>query len=187
MNANIKSILLDYKKWYDEVMATYKFRNPDGYVFITYAGEPIGERYLKRIIDLICERENITHFTPHYLRHTFVTIQLSNKIPVSTVAALIGDTPETIYKVYAHSFEKDEVHASNLMDEIINLSSFEESEEIKKTMKLGHFLGHSRFFSLPYPYNLLNIKTQQIIINVVISTFSNKKNTRISNECLRNF
>ena len=132
MNENIKSILLDYKKWYDETMETYKFRNPDGYVFITYAGEPIGERYLKRIIDLICEREKIPHFTPHYLRHTFVTIQLSNKIPVSTVAALVGDTPETIYKVYAHSFEKDEVHASNLMDDIINLSSFEKSEEIEK-------------------------------------------------------
>lgn len=113
-------------------MKTYKFRNPDGYVFITYAGEPIGECYLKRIIDLICERENITHFTPHYLRHTFVTIQLSNKIPVSTVAALVGDTPETIYKVYAHSFEKDEVHTSYLTDEIINLSSFEKSNEIKK-------------------------------------------------------
>ena len=132
MNENIKSILLDYREWYDEIMETYKFRNPDGYVFITYAGEPTGERYLKRIIDLICDREKITHFTPHYLRHTFVTIQLSNKIPVSTVAALVGDTPETIYKVYAHSFEKNEVHASNLMDEIINLSSFEESEEIKK-------------------------------------------------------
>ncbi|MFJ6210302.1 tyrosine-type recombinase/integrase [Lysinibacillus sp. NPDC092081] len=87
---------------------------------------------MKRIIDLICEREKITHFTPHYLRHTFVTIQLSNNIPISTVAALVGDTPETIYKVYAHSFAKDEVHASNLMDEIINLSSFEESKEIKK-------------------------------------------------------
>ncbi|MEQ6357745.1 tyrosine-type recombinase/integrase [Lysinibacillus sp. M3] len=132
MNENIKSILLDYKKWYEEIMETYKFRNPDGHVFVTYAGEPIGERYLKRIIDLICEREKITHFTPHYLRHTFVTIQLSNKIPVSTVAALVGDTPETIYKVYAHSFEKDEVHASKLMDEIINLSSFEESEEFEK-------------------------------------------------------
>lgn len=132
MNENIKNILLNYKKWYDKIMETNKFRNPDGYVIVTYAGEPIGERYLKRIIDLICERENITHFTPHYLRHTFVTIQLSNNIPVSTVAALVGDTPETIYKVYAHSFEKDEVHASNLMDEIVNLSSFGESEEIEK-------------------------------------------------------
>ncbi|MDM5233417.1 tyrosine-type recombinase/integrase [Lysinibacillus pakistanensis] len=132
MNESIKSILLDYRKWYEEIMETCKFRNPEGHVIITYAGEPIGERYLKRIIDLICERENITYFTPHFLRHTFVTIQLSNNIPVSTVAALVGDTPETIYKVYAHSFAKDEVHASNLMDEIINLSSFEKTKEIKK-------------------------------------------------------
>ena len=132
MNESIKNILLDYRKWYEEIMETYKFRNPEGHVIITYAGEPIGERYLKRIIDLMCERENITYFTPHFLRHTFVTIQLSNNIPVSTVAALVDDTPETIYKVYTHSFAKDEVHASNLMDEIINLSSFEKTKEIKK-------------------------------------------------------
>lgn len=131
MNENIKSILMNYKKWYDEIIKTFGFRNPHGYVFITYAGEPIGERYLKRIIDLICERENIPHFTPHYLRHTFVTIQLSNNMPVSTIASLVGDTPETIYKVYAHSFEKDEVRASNIMDEIITLKSYEESKEIK--------------------------------------------------------
>jgi len=49
-----------------------------------------------------------------------MTIQLSNNIPISTVAALVGDIPETIYKVYAHSFKKDEVHA--LMDEIITLN-----------------------------------------------------------------
>ncbi len=100
-----------------------------GHVIVTYAGDPIGERYLKRIIDLICERENILHFTPHYLRHTFVSIQLSNNVPITTVAALVGDTPETIYKIYAHSFEKDEIQASNIMDEIISLNPF---NEIKK-------------------------------------------------------
>ena len=35
----------------------------------------------------------------------------------------VGDTPETLYKTYAYSFEKDEVFASNLMDEIISISS----------------------------------------------------------------
>lgn len=132
MNNNIKKLLIDYKTWYDQTMSAFGFRNPQGNVFVNYAGEPLGERYLKQIIDLICDRENITHFTPHYLRHTFVSIQLSNNVPITTVAALVGDTPETIYKVYAHSFEKDEVHASNLMDEIINLSSFEEFNEIEK-------------------------------------------------------
>lgn len=118
MNENIKKILLDYKTWYDQIMETYSFRNPQGHVFVTYAGEPLGERYLKRIIDLICKRENIPHFTPHYLRHTFVSIQLSNNVPITTVAALVGDTPETIYKIYAHSFDKDEIYASNIMDEL---------------------------------------------------------------------
>lgn len=128
MNENIKKILLDYKVWYDQKMNTCGHRNPKGHVFVTYAGEPLGERYLKRIIDLMCEREDIPHFTPHYLRHTFVSIQLSQNVPVTTVAALVGDTPETIYKVYAHSFEKDEIHASNIMDGIITLNKFDEIE-----------------------------------------------------------
>lgn len=67
--------------------------------------------------------------TPHYIRHRFVTRQLSNKVPISTVAAVVGDTPETIYKVYSHSFEQDEVQASNLMDEIVVLDSFEKQKE----------------------------------------------------------
>jgi len=51
--------------------------------------------------------------------------------------------------VYAHSFEKDEVHASNLMDMIINLSSFKESEEIEK-WNLGYILGYMLYSPLPY-------------------------------------
>lgn len=129
MSESIKKILLNYKVWYDDIMSNYGFRNPDGHVFVTYSGEPLGERYLKRIIDLICERENIPHFTPHYLRHTFVSVQLSKNIPITTVAALVGDTPETIYKTYAHSFEVDEIAASNIMDEVITLSSFEDIEK----------------------------------------------------------
>ena len=129
MNKSIKKLLLDYKVWYDELMNRYCFRNPDGRVFVTYSGEPLGERYLKRIIDLICEREEIPHFTPHYMRHTFVSIQLSKNVPITTVAALVGDTPDTIYKTYAHSFEKDEISASNIMDDIIALNSFDENEK----------------------------------------------------------
>lgn len=125
MNENIKSLLIAYKEWHEKTMESFHFRNPLDYVFITYAGDPIGERYMKRIIDLLCEREEIAHFTPHYFRHTFVTIQLSNNIPISTVAALVGDTPETIYKTYAHSFEKDEIQASNLMDQLVVLDPFE--------------------------------------------------------------
>lgn len=125
MNKGIVKVLLDYKVWYDEKMERFGFRNPEEYVIVNYAGDPVGERFLKRIIDLVCEKEKINHFTPHYLRHTFVSIQLSNNVPITTVAALVGDTPETLYKTYAHSFKKDEIQASNLMDDIVVLNSFE--------------------------------------------------------------
>lgn len=38
-----------YKGWYEQTMKSYHFRNPDGYVIVTYASEPLGERYLKRL------------------------------------------------------------------------------------------------------------------------------------------
>lgn len=129
MNESIRKVLLEYKAWYDDKMERYGFRNPEGYVIVNYTGGPVGERFLKRIIDLVCEREKIPRFTPHYLRHTFVSIQLSKNVPIATVAALIGDTPETVYKTYAHSFEKDGIAASNIMDEIITFNSFDEIEK----------------------------------------------------------
>ena len=64
MSENIKNLLLAYKEWYEHTMESYQFRNPLGYVFVTYAGEPLGERYMKRIIDLICEREKINALHP---------------------------------------------------------------------------------------------------------------------------
>lgn len=64
MNENIKKILLDYNFWHDEKKNTCGYRNLDGHVFVTYAGEPFGERYLKQVIDLICESEKNPTFHP---------------------------------------------------------------------------------------------------------------------------
>lgn len=125
MNNSIVKLLTDYKEWFDEKMQSFSFRNPDNRVFVNYAGTPIGENFLRRILELMTEKEGISYFTPHYLRHTFVTIQLLNNVPVTTVAALIGDTPDTVHKVYAHSLPKNERDASMKMDELINLESFD--------------------------------------------------------------
>lgn len=64
MNKGIKKVLLEYKVWFAEKMLRFGFRNPEGYVIVNYAGNPVGERFLKRIIDLVFEREKITHFPP---------------------------------------------------------------------------------------------------------------------------
>lgn len=62
--------------------------------------------------------------------------------PTVNVAALVGDTPETLYKTYAYSFEKDEFFASNLMNEIISISSF---TELKNKPIWGTFWGTQNY------------------------------------------
>ena len=41
--------------------------------------------------------------TPHVLRHTFATLLLKAGVDVVQVGNLIGDTPETVFKTYAHT------------------------------------------------------------------------------------
>jgi hypothetical protein len=44
--------------------------------------------------------------TAHIMRHTFATLMLNAGVDIVQVAALIGDTPETVLKVYAHTSRK---------------------------------------------------------------------------------
>lgn len=48
------------------------------------------------------EKAGIPDFTPHWMRHTFVTDALLSGMDRLTVAALVGDTVAMIEKVYAH-------------------------------------------------------------------------------------
>lgn len=124
MSENIRSVLLEYKEWYDVKMLRFAYRNPENFLIVNYAGAPIGENFLLRIINKIKEEENLPYFTPHFFRHTFVSIQLSNNVPIKTVAALIGDSIKTVSQVYAHSFDEEEIEAAKLMDSIIDIQTF---------------------------------------------------------------
>jgi integrase len=45
--------------------------------------------------------------TIHTMRHTYITLALAAGVPVATVARDVGDTPETIYRVYVHADKDD--------------------------------------------------------------------------------
>jgi len=51
----------------------------------------------------------------HILRHTAITLMLTNGIPVHVVAARVGDTPTTILNTYAHLLpQSDEIAAERV-------------------------------------------------------------------------
>ncbi|MFJ7887370.1 hypothetical protein ACIQYL_04740 [Lysinibacillus xylanilyticus] len=60
-------------------------------------------------------------FSAHILRHTFVSILIAEGVAVTTVAKIIGDTPEMMMKAYAHSLDDEELRATKILSSLIRL------------------------------------------------------------------
>jgi len=60
------------------------------------------------MIRRVCVAMRSVHkdLSPHCLRHTYATHLLAQGIDVQTVAALIGDDPETVIRTYIHYTDK---------------------------------------------------------------------------------
>jgi integrase len=48
----------------------------------------------------------------HILRHTYITIALTEGVPLHIVAARVGDKPETILRTYAHLLPHSDAQAA---------------------------------------------------------------------------
>lgn len=54
--------------------------------------------------------------TPHSLRHTFATLALKGGANIQTVAALIGDTPQTVMETYIHYTDDLRKEAADVLE-----------------------------------------------------------------------
>ena len=68
---------------------------------------------VKRILN--ASKELPQNLTAHGLRHTFISLLISNGVDVVNVAALAGDTIEIISKHYAHSFAERRAAAMDVV------------------------------------------------------------------------
>lgn len=85
-----------------------------GYVFTTADGKMQHPNNLKRTLARLCRAGDIRYLPPHSLRHTFVSLQARNGVPLERVSRLIGHkNPTVTLQVYRHLFA-DEVKASSL-------------------------------------------------------------------------
>lgn len=90
------------------------------YVFIDrFFGNPIGDTYINDALVRVLENSKLPNITPHGLRHTYASILIANKVPVVTVAKLIGDHPLTVSNIYAHSLQETEEETVELFDKIL--------------------------------------------------------------------
>ncbi len=116
------SNLEKYKRWtIERKMALGMQFNKNDYILINeITCEKISRSFPNYIMERAYELGVIKRLPPHGLRHTCASILISRGVPITTVAKILGDTVETISKVYAHSLRQKEKEAANIIDDVIN-------------------------------------------------------------------
>ncbi|MFJ8513373.1 tyrosine-type recombinase/integrase [Lysinibacillus xylanilyticus] len=122
MSSELAEHLASFKSWCAESKKVYgnEFKDDD-YVFITANLEPISSSYIVKMFNALKNKHQIERFSAHILRHTFVSILIAEGVAVTTVAKIIGDTPEMVMKAYAHSLDDEELRATKILSSLIKL------------------------------------------------------------------
>jgi len=80
-------------------------------VFATEEGRPYHRKAISKILDRVIEAAAVKRLTPHGLRHTFASLLLADRVPVTEVAYVMGHKDSYVtLKVYAH-FVREETGA----------------------------------------------------------------------------
>ena len=88
------------------------------FVFTNEIGEPISASQLHTVWTRIQREAGLKGIHLHSLRHTHISALLRLGVPPHTVAKRVGDTVETILKVYAHSKPQDDKKAAEAFERL---------------------------------------------------------------------
>lgn len=91
----------------------------------------VPNKAVKRILNMRKELPKGLH--AHSLRHSFVSLLISNGLDVVNVASLAGDTIEIISKHYAHSFAERRAAAMNIVG-----NSFAQLQNNQSCLKISN-------------------------------------------------
>ena len=111
-------ILMEHKKWQNEYSrALGSLWQDNGVICPNLTGGLMGKavpnKAVKRILKEKKELPRKLH--AHSMRHSFISLLISNGVDIVNVAALAGDTIEIISKHYAHSFAERRAAAMDVV------------------------------------------------------------------------
>lgn len=122
MDEAVMKQLKSYRTWCKATHLKFgiEFENSN-YVFISHqGGTKIGTPTVTYLFRRLCEKANVD-ITAHALRHTHATILISNGVDVITIADRLGNTPQMILDVYAHTFEELQLKSVDTFSSIISI------------------------------------------------------------------
>ena len=116
--SNLKNLWHKTITLYDENLKPFKKANKK--IFTQEYGLPMAPEYVSKWVKNFCKRTKM-EFTPHTLRHTFVSLLVQQKLPINLVSETVGHSSSTTtLAVYTHLFKKDKIKTSIAIDDAIN-------------------------------------------------------------------
>ena len=115
-------VLAEYRLWWDakKQEAGPGWQDSEGRLFVQNNGRPINPETINYWLGKFIKKHGLQHFTPHSLRHTFVTLQISAGVDIRTLQARTGHAQaSTLTNTYAHVIKAKTEAAAELLDNML--------------------------------------------------------------------
>ena len=119
--SNLVSLLKEYKVWWDEEKARHgDLWEKTDRLFVQNCGKDMSNATISNWLKKFELDNNLKHVTLHGLRHTNITMQITNGVDIKTVSARVGHSDiQTTLNIYSHYTKESDKKASDLIDKII--------------------------------------------------------------------
>jgi len=111
-----------HKRWWSEQKLAFgeAWNGGENRLFIHTDGKPINPDTINYWLDKFIEKHGLEHFTPHSLRHTFSTLQITAGVDLRTLQARTGHAQaSTLLNTYSHAIKTANAKAAIQLDDIL--------------------------------------------------------------------
>jgi integrase len=120
--AFVFELLGQYRTWWNEKRLLFgkDWQGKEQRLFIQEEGKPINPDTINFWMNKFISKHHIEHITPHGLRHTFATLQISAGVDIRTLQARTGHAQaSTLVNIYSHAIKSAQEAASTVLDNIL--------------------------------------------------------------------
>lgn len=115
-------LLGQYRAWWNEQRLKYgkDWQGAEQRLFIQDDGKPINPDTINYWLNKFLKKFNFEHITPHSLRHTFATLQITAGVDIRTLQARTGHAQaSTLVNIYSHAIKSAQEAASDALEGVL--------------------------------------------------------------------
>ena len=116
---DIINVLSEYRIWWKEqkILNGSNWKGTENRLFIQIDGKPINPDTINYWLNKFIKKHGFEHFSPHSLRHTFATLQITSGVDLRTLQARGGwAQASTLLNIYSHAIKTANEQAADTLD-----------------------------------------------------------------------